>query len=470
MGFFKKIFKGIKKVFKKIGKAIKKTFKKIGKFMGKIGIVGQLGLALIMPYALPALGGFLGTAATSMMQTSVGGFLGTAIKGAGHFLNAAVKLGTRVGTAFKSVTSAVTKTIGNMVGATINSLPGGKAFGGFMKDLTNGFIDITDMNFSNAWDATQKAWGQAGADLGNLFSKSTFDSSMNKFGIQANLKESFAGADTLTAKDVGYDPVTGERSFSSLDINDPNFSMNEKLGLGREGTTYNIGNTATQVDLETMTLPTDQQISVTVGGTEPTSSLLAPQGVPDGKTLMGLSKESAEMALRPAATDPFASSTIDVGSTFSDPNFGKNAVSTEFDAFTNVTDPNVIKQMTDAKASLGTRARGALEEQGYSMTKAGAVSLASDVLSQFEQPQSEGRLPYNDPFANVDMSYLTPQPIPLSGGLATSNMMSGMGGYSDFAQIQQDILNSNFGNIYANGYYGGAAIPAGYAIAMEELA
>ena len=161
MGFFKKIFKGIKKVFKKIGKAIKKTFKKIGKFMGKIGIVGQLGMALIMPYALPALGGFLGTAATSMMKTSVGGFLGTAIKGAGHFLNAAVKLGTRVGTAFKSVTSAVTKTIGNMVGATINSLPGGKAFGGFMKDLTNGFIDITYMNFSNAWDATQKAWGQA---------------------------------------------------------------------------------------------------------------------------------------------------------------------------------------------------------------------------------------------------------------------------------------------------------------------
>ena len=123
MGFFKKIFKGIKKVFKKIGKAVKKAVKGIGKFMGKIGVVGQLGLALIMPYALPALGGFLGTAATSMMQTSVGGFLGTAIKGAGHFLNAAVKVGTRVGSVFKSVTSAVMDTVGNMVGATINSLP-----------------------------------------------------------------------------------------------------------------------------------------------------------------------------------------------------------------------------------------------------------------------------------------------------------------------------------------------------------
>ena len=47
MGFFKKIFKGIKKVFKKIGKAIKSVFKKVGKFMGEIGIVGQLGLALM---------------------------------------------------------------------------------------------------------------------------------------------------------------------------------------------------------------------------------------------------------------------------------------------------------------------------------------------------------------------------------------------------------------------------------------
>ena len=92
MGFFKKIFKGIKKVFKKIGKAVKSAFKKVGKFMGKIGIVGQLGLALIMPYALPALGGL----ATGMMGTQLGGVLGAAVKGAGHFLNAAVKLGTRV--------------------------------------------------------------------------------------------------------------------------------------------------------------------------------------------------------------------------------------------------------------------------------------------------------------------------------------------------------------------------------------
>jgi hypothetical protein len=36
MGFFKKLFKGVKKVFKRIGKRIKKIVKGIGKFMNKI--------------------------------------------------------------------------------------------------------------------------------------------------------------------------------------------------------------------------------------------------------------------------------------------------------------------------------------------------------------------------------------------------------------------------------------------------
>ena len=34
MGFFSKVFKGVKKVFKKIGKGIKKVATKVGKFMG----------------------------------------------------------------------------------------------------------------------------------------------------------------------------------------------------------------------------------------------------------------------------------------------------------------------------------------------------------------------------------------------------------------------------------------------------
>ena len=49
MGFFSKVWKGVKKTFKKIGKGIKKGFQKFGKFMGKIGWLGQIAMSMILP-------------------------------------------------------------------------------------------------------------------------------------------------------------------------------------------------------------------------------------------------------------------------------------------------------------------------------------------------------------------------------------------------------------------------------------
>ena len=57
MGFFKKIFKGVKRVFKKIGKGIMKVVKGVGKFMNKIGIVGQIAL-MFLPLG-PMLSAFM---------------------------------------------------------------------------------------------------------------------------------------------------------------------------------------------------------------------------------------------------------------------------------------------------------------------------------------------------------------------------------------------------------------------------
>jgi len=459
MGFFKKIFKGIKKVFKKIGKAVKKAVKGIGKFMGKIGIVGQLGLALIMPYALPAIGSFLGTAATSMMQTSVGGFLGTAIKGAGHFLNAAVKVGTRVGSVFKSVTSAVMDTVGNMVGATINSLPGGKAFGGFMKDLTGGAIDITGKNFSTAWKATQDAWGKAGADLGKLFSKSTFDSSMNKFGIQANLKESMAGE--FDTSKISYDPVKGEtsigvdRATGTLGNQGVGLDVSDSLGLGTDPTTYKLGATPTNyVELAQMGTPVNiPEASFTISGAP--STYQAPSLLDAPTTTFGVKDTGLSVDIDPTSSGVSMEASVQ--------NIARQPkINTQFDKFTNITDPASV-----GSKSLGTRAKQALADRGYEMTKAGMLGLAADVASQFEQPEYVGPQPFNDPFAGVDMTYLTPQPIPISGRLSTANMMAGTG-YSDFYQIQQDILNSNWTNIYSQGYVGAPSVQAGMAILNEE--
>ena len=380
MGFFKKIFKGIKKVFKKIGKAIKKTFKKIGKFMGKIGIVGQLGMALIMPYALPALGGFLGTAATSMMNTTVGGFLGTAIKGAGHFLNTAVKVGTRVGQAFKSVTSAVTETVGKMVGATVNKIPGA---GDFLKGLTGGKIDITDLNFDKAWSATQDAWGKVGSDLNNLFSKSTFDSSINQF--------------------------TADK-FKALDA--------EKM----KNTYQNV-----EDDTYKKLMRGEYTIDQTTGGIVEKTQLEKVQ--------------SGIYTTDEAGTVKFK----DDVSLLSDP----------------------AQQVSKAQ-SLGERAKGVLADQGVEMSLVGVGNL----IDQYNQPeQGDFREGIRNPMLEfVDFSALQTGPIQTSPGLATSNMMAGTGGYSDFNQIQEDILSSNFTNIYSQGYYGPPSLQAGLALAYEELA
>ena len=79
---FKKLFKGLKKVFKKVGKGIKKVVKGVGKVMGKIakpfqkfGLVGQIALGFIMPWAIGSVFGGLtstafGTFAQGLTQSS----------------------------------------------------------------------------------------------------------------------------------------------------------------------------------------------------------------------------------------------------------------------------------------------------------------------------------------------------------------------------------------------------------------
>jgi len=58
MGIFSKVWKGIKKTVKKVARGIKKVVKKVGKAFGKLGVVGQIGLMFLMPYAMQGLGTF----------------------------------------------------------------------------------------------------------------------------------------------------------------------------------------------------------------------------------------------------------------------------------------------------------------------------------------------------------------------------------------------------------------------------
>lgn len=163
MGFFKKLFKGVKKVFKKIGKGIKKAVGKVGKFMGKLGIVGQIGLGLLLPGIGSMMGSMFGNLATSMIGSTMGGIGGAVVRGAGQVINAAVNIGTKAGSMFSSITEGVTKVVGDVAGATLNKLG--------VKNI--GTIDISSKTFSGAWETAQNAISDVAAKGGDLFSMDT---------------------------------------------------------------------------------------------------------------------------------------------------------------------------------------------------------------------------------------------------------------------------------------------------------
>ena len=159
MGFFKKIFRGVKKVFKKIGRGIKKVFVGIGKFMNKIGIVGQVAMMFLMPYLGPLVGGLFKTAGgfAANMLTTYGGAVGKAIvSGAKFVIGKAGRFATGVKNTFKTVTEGITNFMGEFTKTALNKIgfdptkfgfkPGGK-FDVWVKSGKG--------TFGEAWDVVQ---------------------------------------------------------------------------------------------------------------------------------------------------------------------------------------------------------------------------------------------------------------------------------------------------------------------------
>ena len=108
--FLKKIGKGLKKAVKSIGKGIKKVVGKIGAAIGKLGIIGQIGMMFLMPYAMAGLSSFFGTVGTKIATWSaklMGPGAGAVSKGFGKFLGAVHKAGSMAVNAYQTVTQAI---------------------------------------------------------------------------------------------------------------------------------------------------------------------------------------------------------------------------------------------------------------------------------------------------------------------------------------------------------------------------
>ena len=103
--YLKKIGKGIKKVVKKIGKGIKKVVGKIGAAIGKLGVIGQIGMMFLMPYAMSGLSSFFGGVGGKIATWSAN--LATSNPLVSKFLGAVHKAGSMAVNAYNTVTTAI---------------------------------------------------------------------------------------------------------------------------------------------------------------------------------------------------------------------------------------------------------------------------------------------------------------------------------------------------------------------------
>jgi len=160
MGFFSKIFKGVKKVFKKIGKGIKKVAMKVGKFMNKIGIVGQIALMFI-PGVGPMLSamfkGIGGVAATAL--SAMGPIGATILKGAQFVIGSAGKFITTAKNAFGTITKGVSNFVSEFTKTGLKKIGFNPTKFGFKP---GGGLDTWVKSGSNSFG---EAWGKVSTNI-----------------------------------------------------------------------------------------------------------------------------------------------------------------------------------------------------------------------------------------------------------------------------------------------------------------
>jgi len=244
MGFFKKIFRGVKKVFKKIGRGIKKVVGKVGKFMNKIGIVGQIAMAFILPGIGNALMNGVGGIASSMVTNTLGGIGGALVRGAGHVVSAAHKFVTVGKNAFNTVTQGVTKFVGEFGKTALNKIPGVN-------------IQSASKNFfgsGGAWETVQQ---DIVKNAGNI---------VNPFRSSVDIKQGMNIKDVVSTTGVPKSRI--QEMNIGLDLD--NLKVGDKINFDANS----IGTPMTGDQVKELT-------GVDLGGTTPKPDYLSAQDVKD---------------------------------------------------------------------------------------------------------------------------------------------------------------------------------------------
>lgn len=196
MGFFSKLWKGIKKTFKKIFKPIKNLFKKVGKFMGKLGIAGQIALMFI-PFGQmlgPMMKGFAKFGGKMLTGLSKMGSVG---KAAATVIGKGVEFAQFAKSGFDTVTGAVTgffKTTGKWIGGKLGmsqykGLTWDQAWGEYSKGLSNSWEKLGN-KAAEFWDTDIK--GATSAYTDSVAERYAVDSSVKdtvQKGLDSGLLE-----------------------------------------------------------------------------------------------------------------------------------------------------------------------------------------------------------------------------------------------------------------------------------------
>ena len=428
MGFFSKIFKGVKKVFKKIGRGIKKIAGKIGKFMNKIGIVGQIAMSFI----LPGLGEILGAMTSTMM-----GSANALVSGMGNFLNGAINIATKAGGIVKDIGSGIVKVIGKTIGATINAIPGGSKFTGFLKDLTAGKLDMTADAFL----------GKDGTLLGDGGLLGTVKN--EALNIKAGVGDLFS-MDTLKGKNVyadKYDRVQYEKEFP-IKANAPqNLPEDLVSGIGSEG-----GRSMTGLDPQEMVLkPVTENIAAPDAVTAVADGVTAPvinaTDIPKGSNVPYAEDYNARMGneSQPLSADDMVQEYGNVDAT--NPNNVLNTVTDGAGFGTEVNPDNLFKKKSLLEPETLSK-RFLNSEQGQRLAstvqtkfdevkgKLTASNIASGIYKTFGQPPE------------VEESYAGTYGSSYKAPVVEQYEVAGASTIQNFAEAQQPLQVSGYNNIY----------------------
>jgi len=203
MGFFSKLWKKVTKPFKAVGKAIKKTVQKVGKVVNKLGIVGQIGLALILPGVGSMLGSAIGGLGT--LGATLGASSNALLSVAGKIITGAAKFATGVGRAFQTVTSGVKNFIGEFGKTAASKL-------GFNVEGAAGIFFGTEGAFETALQSTKDTWGSSTWGFGDAYNAAVDDT----ISVLTPTEEVVKPGDPFAAPDATVTDIIPEVPESSL--------------------------------------------------------------------------------------------------------------------------------------------------------------------------------------------------------------------------------------------------------------